>query len=163
MNIVYTCRSNFEMEEEAPQKKKEIYSYKSPWTAYTMAWCRNQNGRFKMAVGSFIEEYSNQIQIIQLNKESNSAQFTKLCTFEHPYPATKVMWAPARHNLSSKDLLATTGDYLRIWALDSENSIEMRGVLNNNKNAGKFLEELNCSVDYCVCRVLRSVNEFRLE
>lgn len=128
------------MDEEAPPKKKEIYSYKAPWTAYTMAWCRNTDGRFKMAVGSFMEEYSNQIQIIQLQKDSNSnSVFRKLCSFEHPYPATKVMWAPAKHNLTSKDLLATTGDYLRVWTLDTDNQIEMKGVLNNNKNAGKYL------------------------
>ncbi len=125
------------MEEDAPPKKKEIYSYKAPWTAYTMAWCRNTDGRFKMAVGSFIEEYSNKIEIVQLQKDSNAnGQFSKLCTFDHPYPATKIMWAPSKHNLTSKDLLATTGDYLRIWTLDAENNIEMKGVLNNNKNAG---------------------------
>jgi DDB1- and CUL4-associated factor 7 len=128
------------MDEGAPPKKKEIYSYKAPWTCYTMAWCRNINsdGKFKMAVGSFVEEYSNQIQIIQLKKDSQgNGNFYKLCTFEHPYPPTKIMWAPPKHNLTTKDLLATTGDYLRVWTVDSENSVEMKGVLNNNKNAGE--------------------------
>eukprot|EP01013_Petalomonas_cantuscygni_P013277 TRINITY_DN2752_c0_g1_i1.p1 TRINITY_DN2752_c0_g1~~TRINITY_DN2752_c0_g1_i1.p1 ORF type:complete len:564 (+),score=103.19 TRINITY_DN2752_c0_g1_i1:240-1931(+) len=37
--------------------------------------------------------------------------------FEHPYPATKVLWYPERvcDAPSTPDLLATTGDYLRLW------------------------------------------------
>ena len=46
------------------------------------------------------------------------------------------MWAPAQSKLSAKDLLATTGDYLRLWGVDAENNVEMLGVLNNNKHAG---------------------------
>lgn len=104
-----------------------------------------------MAVGSFVEEYSNQIQIIQLKKDSQgNGSFHKLCTFEHPYPPTKIMWAPTKHNLTTKDLLATTGDYLRLWTVDSENSVEMKGVLNNNKNAGEFLPAASSGI----CRSL---------
>eukprot|EP01035_Chromulina_nebulosa_P005561 gene5561-7547_t len=94
------------------EKRKEIYSYTAPWTTYAMAWCRrpDDNGRFKIAVGSYIEEYTNQFQIIQLQPqpkppseedlskpaEEYNASFKKVGQFDHPYPATKVMWAPAQ-------------------------------------------------------------------
>ena len=39
-------------------KKKEIYTYEAPWTTYAMGWCRRPDGRFRMAVGSYKEEYS---------------------------------------------------------------------------------------------------------
>jgi DDB1- and CUL4-associated factor 7 len=122
-------------------KKKEIYTYEAPWTTYAMGWCRRPDGRFRMAVGSYKEEYSNQVQIIQLQRdEAGNGVFRHQCEFEHPYPATKVMWAPAKHNLGgTTDLLATTGDYLRLWSTSidgSDNKVEMKAHLNNNKHTG---------------------------
>eukprot|EP00605_Chrysophyceae_sp_TOSAG23-4_P000721 GSChrysophyteH1.ASY1.ANO1.805.1 assembled CDS len=101
-----------------PEKKKDIYTYRAPWTAYTMSWCSKPGPEnlFKIAVGSYKEEYSNRMSIIQLKDSENSSKdevdrkFVELCEVEHPYPATKIMWAPAE-----KDLIASTGDYLRIW------------------------------------------------
>eukprot|EP00286_Rhodomonas_abbreviata_P000076 CAMPEP_0181288472 /NCGR_PEP_ID=MMETSP1101-20121128/349_1 /TAXON_ID=46948 /ORGANISM="Rhodomonas abbreviata, Strain Caron Lab Isolate" /LENGTH=338 /DNA_ID=CAMNT_0023392593 /DNA_START=131 /DNA_END=1147 /DNA_ORIENTATION=- len=115
-------------------KKKEIYTYNAPWTTYTMGWCRSNERKYQLAVGSYIEEYSNQIQIIELQKDDQgNGQFNKLCQFEHPYPPTKVMWAPEKH--TGSDILATTGDYLRLWNLSLDNKVDMKGVLNNNKHS----------------------------
>ena len=47
-------------------------------------------------------------------------QIYKACEFDHPYPCTKILWSPDAQNSSSKDLLATTGDYLRIWNLTDD-------------------------------------------
>jgi hypothetical protein len=48
--------------------RKEIYTYQAPWTVYAMSWSRRGEGRnkFRMAIGSFKEEYSNEIKLIQL-------------------------------------------------------------------------------------------------
>lgn len=48
--------------------KKEIYTYQAPWTVFAMSWSRRGEGRnkFRMAIGSFKEEYSNEIKLIQL-------------------------------------------------------------------------------------------------
>ena len=48
---------------------------------------------------------------------------------DHPYPVTKIMWTPDL-STGGKDLLATTGDYLRIWNLD-ESGASMEKLLNN--------------------------------
>ena len=124
--------------------KKEIYTYEAPWTCYAMGWCRRPDGRFRMAVGSYKEEYSNQVQIIQLQRdEAGNGVFRHQCEFEHPYPATKVMWAPAKHHTGgSSDLLATTGDYLRLWSVES-NKVEMKALLNNNKHT-EYCAPLTC-------------------
>ena len=51
-------------------------------------------------------------------------------TFDHPYPTTKIMWIPdMKANLP--DLLATSGDYLRIWRLNQDNESTMECLLNN--------------------------------
>lgn len=134
------------------EKKKDIYTYRAPWTAYTMSWCSKPGPEnlFKIAVGSYKEEYSNRMSIIQLKESANSSKdevdrkFVKLCEVEHPYPATKIMWAPASLSTgtdtgqpgssSERDLIASTGDYLRIWNV-SGNKSEMSSVLHNNKNS----------------------------
>jgi len=46
------------------------------------------------------------------------------------FQATKVMWCPEREPSTSKDLLATTGDYLRIWNLGGPTP-KQEALLNN--------------------------------
>eukprot|EP01040_Poterioochromonas_malhamensis_P014375 gene14376-15905_t len=117
-------------------KKKEIYNYEAPWTIYSMAWRRRPEGKFQLAIGSFIEEYVNQIQIVQISKDETTGETSWSC--DHPYPPTKILWAPPKYNLGSgkeSDIFATSGDYLRIWNVNGDHSIQMKGVLNNNKHA----------------------------
>mmetsp|Transcript_22657 Transcript_22657/g.51053 ORF Transcript_22657/g.51053 Transcript_22657/m.51053 type:complete len:338 (-) Transcript_22657:128-1141(-) len=118
-------------------KKKEIFTYEAPWEIYGMSWSVRPDKRFRIAVGSFIEEYSNKVQIIQLNE--NKGQFQETAIFDHPYPTTKIMWIPDKVG-TQKDLLATTGDYLRLWEVQSgssssSSSVAMKKLLNNNKNS----------------------------
>ena len=47
---------------------------------------------FRLAVGSFVEEYNNKVQIVQLDEETS--EFAVRSTFDHPYPTTKIMWIP---------------------------------------------------------------------
>lgn len=124
---------------ETDTNRKEIYTYEAPWTTYSLGWCRRPDGKFRMAVSSYKEEYSNKVDIIQLQKdEKGNRVFGKLCDFDHQYPATKVMFAPPKHSSgANKDLLATTGDYLRLWTVDGENKVDMKALLNSNKHTGQ--------------------------
>lgn len=49
--------------------------------------------------------------------------------FKHPYPATKLMFIPDKE-CAHPDLIATTGDYLRIWQVKEEEVILLK-LLNN--------------------------------
>lgn len=99
-------------------KRKEIYKYDAPWTIYGMNWSVRPDKRFRLALGSFVEEYNNkvwlnahfslcfwkfqlieisnnrllQVQIIYLDEET--AEFVVRATFDHPYPTTKIIWIP---------------------------------------------------------------------
>lgn len=42
-------------------KRKEIYKYVAPWTIYSMNWSVRRDRRFRLAVGSYIEEYNNKV------------------------------------------------------------------------------------------------------
>lgn len=75
-----------------PPKRKEIYKYSAPWTLYSMNWSVRPDKRFRLAVGSFVEEYNNKVQIVQLDEDTS--EFVVRSTFDHPYPTTKIMWIP---------------------------------------------------------------------
>ena len=44
-------------------KRKEIYKYEAPWTVYSMNWSVRPDKRFRLALGSFVEEYNNKVSI----------------------------------------------------------------------------------------------------
>ena len=85
-------RPSGERERQTESKKKEIYKYLAPWTVYAMNWSIRQDKRFRIAIGSFIEDYRNKVQVIQLDEERG--EFVLKSAFEHPYPPTKIMWVP---------------------------------------------------------------------
>jgi len=47
-----------------PGKRKEIYKYDAPWTVYSMNWSIRPDKRFRLALGSFVEEYNNKVSTI---------------------------------------------------------------------------------------------------
>ncbi len=52
--------------------KKEIYTYQAPWTVYSQSWSTRIDQRFRLAVGSFLEDYTNKVEVIQLNEDTGS-------------------------------------------------------------------------------------------
>merc|ERR1719491_945689 len=128
-------------------QRKEIYTYEAPWTVFAMAWSHRTDpgAQFRLAIGSCVEKYSNAVQIVKKrpiesstqhdnnqnnhqnnNNEQYDSQLYKACELEHPYPCTKILWSPETSK-GSRDLLATTGDYLRIWNVTDEESSDGTG------------------------------------
>ncbi|VDP20134.1 unnamed protein product [Schistosoma margrebowiei] len=113
-------------------KRKEIYRYNAPWCIFSMNWSVRPDKRFRLAVGSFIEEYNNKVQIIYLDDEQG--EFVVQSTFAHHYPTSKIMWIPDTKCIFP-DLLATSGDYLRVWRINEDSEVKNECLLNNNKNS----------------------------
>eukprot|EP01086_Lenisia_limosa_P009240 TRINITY_DN32514_c0_g1_i1.p1 TRINITY_DN32514_c0_g1~~TRINITY_DN32514_c0_g1_i1.p1 ORF type:complete len:331 (-),score=59.12 TRINITY_DN32514_c0_g1_i1:35-1027(-) len=113
-------------------RKKEVYSHTAPWLVYGLDWSAREEKKYRLAIGSFMEEYKNKVEIIELDEEKG--EFVSKGSFDHPYPATKVKWLPSHKAKSYPDLLATTGDYMRIWQVNDDN-VSLRTLLNNNKNS----------------------------
>ena len=63
-----------------------------------------------------------------MDDESGKFHTDPNLTFKHPYPATKVMFIPDKDSARS-DLLATTGDFLRIWHVDDD-GVRLEKLLN---------------------------------
>ena len=141
--------------------KKEIYTYQAPWPVYATAashstepsrlqrcgrahalhprrkrapptHTRPSPSTSRYCFGSFIEEYSNKLQIIQLDDEKG--EFVVRSTMDHPYPATRIQWAP-EPLCSSRDMLATSGDYLRLWTVGPDGEAKQEVTLNNVRAA----------------------------
>lgn len=113
--------------------------------------------RFRLAVGSFLEEYNNVVQIVTARRRGRVAlklradavfasppQLDEECeapvfrcdprfSFPHPYPPTKLQFIPDREGCRD-DLLASSGDYLRIWSVGDE-GVALRALLNNTKQS----------------------------
>jgi WD repeat-containing protein 68 len=141
--------------------KKEIYTYEAPWNIYGMNWSNRPSPKFRLAVGSFLEDYKNAVDIIQLeendhqnnhnnpntnnsnpnNPTNQNGKFHITASFLHPYPTTKIMFSPDRSNIA-EDLIATSGDYLRLWKIDPSigataegNHTKMVSLLSNSKSS----------------------------
>ncbi|KAG0050482.1 ddb1 and cul4 associated factor 7 [Gryganskiella cystojenkinii] len=123
--------------------RKEILNYSAPWPVYGLDWSNQPTEReaLRLAVGSFIEDGSNKIQIITLpefagvedkdyNPNSMSDWIPIAETNYQQYPVTKIKWEPYRSGHHSTDLLATTGDYLRLWELKDDPEQSNLGASN---------------------------------
>ena len=52
---------SYSQKDVAGVKRKEIYRYNAPWTVYSMNWSLRHNEKFRLAIGSFIEDYCNKV------------------------------------------------------------------------------------------------------
>ncbi len=68
------------------------------------------------------------MEIIELHEPSGT--FRKLGEFDHPYPTSKLMFSPGKGDRKD-DLLATTGDYLRLWNINENGQIKCAALLKD--------------------------------
>ena len=47
-------------------------------------------------------------------------EFNKVAEATHSYPVTRLLWEPPSSQKQTTDLLATSGDHLRLWSLPSD-------------------------------------------
>lgn len=56
-------------------KRRGIYTYEAPWTIYGMNWSVRADSKFRLAVGSFIEDIRNKVSKPPL------VSFQQYCSF----------------------------------------------------------------------------------
>ncbi|CAL5873655.1 uncharacterized protein PFLUO_LOCUS7937 [Penicillium psychrofluorescens] len=116
-------------------------NYLAPWPIYAVDWCKwpiaGGSGSFggKLALGSYLEDNHNYIQIIdthysQPDPDTPDAaageiklDYVKTAEATHSYPVTRILWEPPSSQKQSTDLLATSGDHLRLWSLPSSQPV----------------------------------------
>lgn len=130
------------------QRRSEIYTYEAPWQIYAMNWSVRRDKKYRLAIASLVENYSNRVEIVQLDDSNGEIRSDPNLSFEHPYPPTKAIFIPDKE-CQKPDLLATSSDFLRVWRISSSDEddddhnhhphphrrVEMKSLLNNNRNS----------------------------
>ncbi|KAI3425781.1 hypothetical protein D9Q98_007756 [Chlorella vulgaris] len=131
-------------EQQAGEGRAEIYTYTGSSSVYACGFSSRPDKPFRLAVGSFIDDYANKVEIIQLDEQAGVVRCNPALTFQHPYPPTKVAFIPDKAG-TRPDLLATSGDFLRLWRVVDDGSaqqgVRLEKLLNNNKG-GEFAAPL---------------------
>lgn len=137
-------------------------NYLAPFPTYAYDWCKwpvmGGSGAGKMAVGSYLEDPHNFIQILdtQIVPQDVTApgqspygiDYIKVAEATCAYPVTRILWEPPSSQKQSTDLLATSGDHLRLWSLpapgtpQTSSNINRSSTANNREPAPQKLQPL---------------------
>nr|AEF01097.1 AN11 [Solanum tuberosum] len=125
--------------QESHLRSEKSVTYDSSYPIHAMAFSSFTssltNRRRRLAVGSFIEEFNNRVDILSFDEDTLTLKPVPNLSFEHPYPPTKLMFHPnPSASLKTNDILASSGDYLRLWDV-TDTSIEPLFTLSNNKTS----------------------------
>ncbi|KAG5637222.1 hypothetical protein H0H81_005344 [Sphagnurus paluster] len=140
-----------------------LLQYEAPWPVHSLDWCKSAapgqqlrpRSAFRLGIASFTENYNNRIAIVGLQDErvlveddfTDYPDFVTLCETSHGYPATSLQWQPTSshgwvQNTSSTELLATTGDALRVYEYNSDVSAPVSNyVARQPSNSGHTLTQ----------------------
>lgn len=117
---------------QTPQRSSTI---ECPWPVYALDWCRwprsGTRGPGKIALGSFSDDMGNRLQVLQ---HGDDGELQKVAEVDAtlPYPVTKVMWEPPRTDKSDANMIATCGDYLRVFSVGQ----------GDGRSTGKLIQEV---------------------
>ncbi|XAR71573.1 hypothetical protein NMG60_11017912 [Bertholletia excelsa] len=136
----FTAKKMENSTQESHLRSENSATYESPYPIYALAFSSSSSSsaaassHHRVAVGSFIEEYNNRVDVLSFDDETLTLTPNPALSFDHPYPPTKLMFRPSATVRSSGDLLASSGDFLRLWEV-RDSSIEPLSVLNNSKTS----------------------------
>ena len=68
--------------------------------------------------------------VFAVNEQTGQFESKPNLTFKHDYPATKIMFIPDKE-CNHPDILATCGDYLRLWKIGEDEEVTLQKMLNN--------------------------------
>ncbi|KAF5473892.1 hypothetical protein F2P56_005843 [Juglans regia] len=115
------------------ERKPGVYTYVAQWPICTLAWSVRHDKNTRLAIGSYLEDYSNKVELVQFNHATSDFTTDSRLVFDHPYAATNLMFFPSEDTMNP-DILATSGDYLRLWQIHDDR-IELKALLNSNKSS----------------------------
>ncbi|KAH0451850.1 hypothetical protein IEQ34_019149 [Dendrobium chrysotoxum] len=121
-------------------KNHHTYTFDSPHPIYAMAFSTSTPSPC-LALGSFIEELNNRVDIVSFDEETFTFRSDPKLFFEHQYPPTKLMFHPKPLPGQTQSLLASSGEFLRLWRV-KESAVELCSVFNNNSKSAEFCSPL---------------------
>ncbi|KAI0062828.1 WD40 repeat-like protein [Artomyces pyxidatus] len=136
-----------------------LLQYEAPWPVHALDWCKSPapgqqlrpRSAFRLGISSFTEDYRNRIAVVGLQDErvlveddyGDYPDFVTLCEANHGYPATCLQWQPSTassyawaQKAATTELMATTGDALRLWEYSSDASPAVSSFAGRQPTAG---------------------------
>lgn len=110
-------------DERAPVS--QVITHEAPWVIYALGFSSRAAYPYRLGIGSFVEDVRNEIQVIQLNLDTEN--FETKVKFDHPFPATKLIWLPEKVWLS----LCRTAPSPTCWRLPAKTSKSGRSSTTN--------------------------------
>ncbi|KAL2653360.1 hypothetical protein R1flu_021488 [Riccia fluitans] len=108
-------------------------TFEAAWPIYALNWTSRRDKRFRLGIGSYLEESKNRVDIIQFDERTGEFRADENYKIEHPYPVTKLMFVPDNEGTKS-DLMATTGDHLRIWQI-FDDEVRLKSLLKTKEDS----------------------------
>lgn len=103
-------------------KSTRTSSLECPWPVYAMDWSQagrnNPSNPGSIVIGSFCDDIGNRLQVIHPSEDGDLIKTAEIDA-TLPYPVTKVMWEPPRSDKPDATMLATAGDYLRVFSVST--------------------------------------------
>ncbi|KAJ0089160.1 hypothetical protein Patl1_32616 [Pistacia atlantica] len=115
------------------EQKPGVFTHTAQWPISSLAWSVRQDKKSRLAIASFLEDYSNKVELVQFNLETSDFSTDNRLIFDHPYAPTNLMFFPSE-DTGNPDIIATSGDYLRLWEIHHDH-IELKALLNSNKGS----------------------------
>ncbi|KAL1314046.1 hypothetical protein HN51_040748 [Arachis hypogaea] len=108
-----------------------VHSYVAEWPISCLAWSVRRDKAPRLAIGSYLEDYTNKVELIHFNYHTFNFTTDPRLVLDHPYAPTNLMFFPS-DNDTNPDLLATSGDNLRLWQIHHDH-IQLKSLLIGNK------------------------------
>ncbi|CAJ1884758.1 unnamed protein product [Sphenostylis stenocarpa] len=121
---------NFNMQSHT-EAKQGVHTYVAQWPISSLAWSMRRDKSPRLAIGSYLEDYTNKVELVHFNYDTFNFTTDPRLVFDHPYAPTNIMFFPSEND-TSPDLIATSGDNLRLWEIH-EDHIQLKSPLIGNK------------------------------
>lgn len=116
--------------QDSHPRTENVVTFESSYPIYAMAI--SATNRRRVAIGSYVEELKNSVDILSFSEDSSSLKPIPSLSFDHPYPPTKLLFHPSPS--APKNILASSGDFLRLWEV-KDGSVEPLSTLNNSNTS----------------------------
>ncbi|MED6171727.1 hypothetical protein PIB30_043530 [Stylosanthes scabra] len=120
------------IESQSDKKQAEgVHTYVAQWPISSLAWSLRRDKTPRLAIASYLEDYTNKVELIHFNYHTFNFTTDPRLVLDHPYAPTNLMFFPS-HDDTNPDLLATSGDNLRLWQIHHDH-IQLKSLLIGNK------------------------------
>ncbi|XP_057438855.1 WD repeat-containing protein LWD2-like [Lotus japonicus] len=128
-----SMEATFSMQSQTEKSQEGIHTYAAQWPIFSIAWSLRRDKTPRLAIGSYLEDYANKVELVHFNHDDTTSNFTTdpRLILDHPYAPTNTMFFPSE-DTTNPDLIATSGDIIRLWEIQ-EDKIQLKSSLIGNK------------------------------